>query len=73
MMLIDSGAALFAGSSRAFVEMAPASNLTAHLTQAYNSRWGTVSESEVRSWRNSLTALASVVQSAGLAETGTGW
>lgn len=72
MQLIDSGAALFAGSSRAFVEMAPKSSLTAHLTQAYNSRWGTVSESEIRSWRNSLTALAGVVQSAGLDDAGTG-
>ena len=72
MPLIDPGAALFAGSSREFAEWAPASRLTAHLTEAFRSRWGNVSASEIRSWRNSLTALAAVVDLAGLPEAGTG-
>jgi len=70
--LIDSGAALFAGSSREFVEMAPASRLTAHLTEAFRSRWGRVNESEVRAWKNSLTALADVVTLARLDQAGVG-
>jgi hypothetical protein len=72
MPLIDSGAALFAGSSREFAEMAPASRLTAHLTDAFRARWGRVSESEIRSWKNSLTALAGVVTRAGLDDAGVG-
>ncbi len=72
MPLVDSGAALFAGSSAEFAEMAPASRLTAHLTEAFNARWGRVSPSEIRSWRNSLTALATIVKRAGLVRAGTG-
>ena len=72
MPLIDSGSALFAGTSREFAEMAPASRLTTHLIDAFNARWGRVSESEVRSWRNSLTALAGVVTRAGLEQAGVG-
>jgi len=72
MPLVDSGSALFAGRADEFAEMAPASSLTAHLTAAFRSRWGAVSESEIRSWRQSLTALASVVVEAGLLESGTG-
>jgi hypothetical protein len=72
MPLIDSGAALFAGSSVEFAEMAPASRLTAHLTTAFRSRWGKVSDSEIRSWKHSLTALAGVVTRAGLDRTGAG-
>jgi DUF2075 family protein len=72
MPLLDSGSALFAGTSAEFAEMAPASRLTQHLVDAFNSRWGRASESEIRSWRNSLTALASVVSAAGLDKTGTG-
>lgn len=72
MPLIDSGAALFAGSAAEFTEMAPASRLTAHLTEAFRARWGSVSESEVRSWRNSLTALAEVVVRADVDDVGTG-
>ena len=55
-----------------FVTMAPASSLTAHLTQQYNRRWGTATDSEIRSWRNSLTALADVVGGAGLRNGGVG-
>lgn len=72
MPLIDSGSALFAGSSREFAEMAPASRLTTHLVAAFNARWGRVSDAEIRSWRNSLTALAGVVTRAGLEQTGVG-
>jgi DUF2075 family protein len=72
MPMLHSGAALFAGTTEEFVTMAPASSLTAHLTKEFNRRWGTVSESEVRSWRNSLTALATVVQQAGLQQGGVG-
>jgi uncharacterized protein len=72
MPLIDSGSALFAGRADEFVEMAPASSLTTHLAAAFRSRWGEVGESEIRSWKNSLTALASVVVDAGLRESGTG-
>lgn len=70
--LIDTGAALFAGTSREFAEWAPASRLTAYLTAAFRSRWGNVSESEIRAWKNSLTALAAVVDQAGLPEAGAG-
>ena len=72
MPLIDSGSALFAGRAEEFAEMAPASRLTAHLAAAFRARWGKVNESEIRSWKNSLTALAGVVAQAGLRETGTG-
>ena len=68
---MDSGAALFAGSSGEFAVMAPASRLTEHLVGAFRARWGRVSDSEVRSWRNSLTALAGVVTAAGLDGAGT--
>jgi uncharacterized protein len=72
MPLVDTGAALFAGSAREFAEWAPASRLTAHLTAAFRARWGNVSESEIRSWKSSLTALAAVVDQAGLPEVGAG-
>lgn len=58
--LLQSGSALFAGSADEFISMAPASKLTAHLTREFNRRWGTATESEIRSWRASLTALAAV-------------
>lgn len=72
MTVADSGAALFAGSAGDFVKMAPASSLTAHLTQAFRSRWGGVSDSEIQSWRNSLRALAEVVEQSNLAHSGVG-
>jgi hypothetical protein len=72
MPLIDSGSALFAGRADEFAEMAPASSLTAHLAAAFRSRWGAVSESEIRSWKNSLTVLAGVVVEAGLRDSGAG-
>ena len=72
MPLLDSGAALYAGGADEFVVMAPASRLTAHLTREFARRYGTVNESEARSWRNSLTALAAVVEGAGLHRAGVG-
>lgn len=69
---MDSGSALFAGSAGDFVRMAPESSLTAHLTKEFNRRWGTASESEIKSWRQSLTALASVIQGSALPELGVG-
>src|SRR6266568_4571259 len=72
MPLLDSGSALFAGSSREFVAMAPASSLTRHLEESFRARWGRVSESEIRSWRSSLTALARVVSDADLDSLGVG-
>jgi uncharacterized protein len=71
-MLPQSGAALFAGSAGEFVRMAPASSLTAHLSSEFNRRWGTATASEVYAWRNSLTALAGVVEEAGLPWAGVG-
>ncbi len=70
MPLLENGAALFAGSADEFVRMAPASSLATHLAQEFNRRWGTTSESEIRSWRNSLTALAKVVDESGLQQSG---
>lgn len=52
--------------------MAPASLLTAHLTREFNRRWGTANESEINSWRASLTALASVVDESKLDRSGVG-
>lgn len=52
--------------------MAPASHLTAHLTREFNRRWGTATESEIGSWRESLTALASVVDDSGLDRSAVG-
>ena len=72
MPLLDSGAALYAGGADEFVVMAPASRLTAHLTREFARRYGAVNESEARSWRNSLTALAAVVERAGLHHAGVG-
>ena len=46
MAIGNSGSALFAGSCQQFVEMAPASTLTAHLVDQFNRRWGTVTASE---------------------------
>jgi len=59
--LANSGTALFAGSAQEFVRMAPASELTAHLVEQFNARWGTVTPSEERSWKRSLDALSRVV------------
>ena len=56
MPLADSGSALFAGSAREFITMAPASSLTAHLKARFGRFYGTPGESEVNSWRRSLTA-----------------
>lgn len=72
MPLLNSGAALFAGGVEEFVRMAPASTLTIHLQQAFNARWERVSEAEVESWRHSLTALARVVETAGVQRAGVG-
>lgn len=72
MPLTNSGAALFAGTAEEFTTMAPASSLTGHLTNEFNRRWGTASESEIRSWRNSLTALAQVMRTHGLSTPGIG-
>jgi DUF2075 family protein len=72
MPLADSGAALFAGSASDFITMAPASSLTAHITAEFNRRWGKATDSEIRSWRNSLTALAKVVDEAGIDTAGVG-
>jgi hypothetical protein len=72
MPLVDSGAAFFAGSVDQFVVEAPASRLTAHLTREFNRRWGTAGESEIRSWKNSLTALTNVVSKSDLDRLGVG-
>src|SRR5207249_856430 len=75
MPMPDSGASLFAGSVEEFIVMAPASTLTAHLEREFDQRrwgFGPASPSEVRSWRNSLTALAKVVETSGLDATGVG-
>lgn len=72
MPLVDSGAALFAGSLEEFTTLAPISRLTAHLTREFNRRWGTAAESEIRSWKSSLTALAEVVDRSDLDRLGVG-
>jgi hypothetical protein len=72
MPLSDSGAALFAGSLSEFVVEAPASRLTAHLTREFNRRWGTATSSEIKAWKNSLTALAEVVDRTDLNRSGVG-
>ena len=72
MPLPTSGAALYAGPANEFVKMAPESSLTAHVTREFNRRWGTATESEIRSWKNSLTALARVVEAAKLGHSGVG-
>src|SRR6266516_3915678 len=61
MPLTNSGTALFAGSGLEFVQMAPASELTAHLVRQFNARWGTVTPSEEQAWKRSLVALSRVV------------
>jgi DUF2075 family protein/Mrp family chromosome partitioning ATPase len=72
MPLTPSGTALFAGSGAEFIRMAPESSLTSHLVTEFNRRWGTTTDSEVRSWRNSLTALAAVAGRAGVDQAGVG-
>lgn len=72
MPLLDSGAALFAGSLQEFTTLAPISKLTAHLTREFNRRWGTAAESEIRSWKSSLTALSEVVDRSDLDRLGVG-
>src|SRR5260370_12102469 len=70
MPLANSGQALFAGSAEEFVDMAPASRLTAHLVSEFNRRWGTSTESEAGAWKYSLTALAKVVTESSLDDWG---
>ncbi len=72
MPLSRSGSALFAGSCGEFLEMAPRSELTAHLVREFSRRWGQVSASEEGAWRRSLTALAQVVRGTGLESAGVG-
>jgi DUF2075 family protein len=71
-LLSNSGTALFAGSASEFAEEAPASRLTAHLVREFGRRHGTVTESEERSWRNSLAAMAAVTKDAIPARAGVG-
>jgi Mrp family chromosome partitioning ATPase len=52
--------------------MAPASSLTAHVTREFTRRWGNPAESEIRSWKASLTALAGVIQASDVIQTGVG-
>ncbi len=70
MTVLKNGAALFAGSTDEFVRMAPESSITTHPAEEFKRRWGTVTESEMRSWRNSLTALARVVDESTLQKSG---
>jgi len=70
--LTDSGSALFAGSAREFITMAPASSLTAHLKAHFGRLYGTPGTSEVNSWRQSLTALATVADHSDLEQGGVG-
>ncbi len=72
MPIGNSGAALFAGSCQQFVELAPASTLTAHLVKEFNRRWGTVTASEELAWKRSLAALASVADEPSLLRAGVG-
>jgi len=72
MPLSDSGSALFAGSADEFVRMAPESSLTTFVTAHYTRLYSRPAESQVRAWRNSLTALARVVQRADLDRSGVG-
>lgn len=72
MPLSDSGSALFAGTAAEFVQLAPRSELTAHLTREFNRRWGTVGDSEIAAWRASLSAIAAIVSRAGLPHAGVG-
>lgn len=52
--------------------MAPASSLTAHLKAQFGRLYGAPGESEVNSWRRSLTALANVIDESGLDQSGVG-
>lgn len=70
--MAEKSLALFEGSAVDFAVMAPASKLTEHLIAEYERRIGPTSESEVRSWRNSLTALAAVVKNPKFASAGVG-
>lgn len=70
--MAENSLALYEGSAVDFAVMAPASNLTAHLVKEYERRIGPTNESEVRSWKNSLTALARVVKNPKFAATGVG-
>jgi uncharacterized protein len=72
MPLQNSGSALFAGSAGEFMRMAPESSLTAHVSRQFGRIYGKPNESEVRSWRNSLTALAKVLSGTGLDDSGVG-
>ena len=73
MPLQDSGGALFAGSAAEFIDMAPRSTLTAHLVEQFERMWGhKPGASEVLSWKNSLTALSTVVDGAALQASGVG-
>jgi hypothetical protein len=72
MAIGNSSSALFAGSCQQFVEMAPASTLTAHLVNQFNSRWGTVTASEQLAWKRSLAALARVADEPSLLHAGVG-
>ncbi len=71
MPLSSSGSALFAGSAEEFISMAPASNLTEYLTSHLTRLYGKPGESEVRAWRNSLTAMAEVVEDPSSKKKGT--
>jgi uncharacterized protein len=72
MPLVDSGTALFAGSAAEFVQMAPEGSLATHLAREFRQRHGAIGESEERSWRRSLTALAGVVAEADVDKAGVG-
>lgn len=52
--------------------MAPASSLTAHLKAQFGRLYGAPGESEVNSWRRSLTALANVIDESGVDQSGVG-
>src|SRR5688572_23970148 len=72
MPLSESGSALFAGSATEFIRMAPESSLTGHVTERYTRLYGRPGESEIKSWRNSLTAMADVLDMADLDQAGVG-
>ncbi len=72
MPLLDSGSALFAGSASEFARMAPASSLTSHVTSRFTRLYGRPPESEIKAWKNSLTALARVLDDSGVDASGVG-
>lgn len=72
MIVANSSSALFAGTGKEFVDLAPGGRLAEYLVREFTRRVGTPAESEIKSWDHSLSAFSHVLAGADFDTSGIG-